>query len=90
MWRIAVNPRMLAVKWGTIPAVQPIAAAMPALLPKNRAVDTVYITPVPGIKTTTREVNRNSVLIISTYIKPDVMKKIMYVTISEELHNVYI
>jgi hypothetical protein len=59
---MADNPSMLADKCGIIPAVQPNAAAMLARQPRNRPVETVYKTPVPGIKTTTRDVIKNSVL----------------------------
>jgi hypothetical protein len=45
-----------------IPVVQPNAAATLARQPQKRPVETVYITPVPGIKTTTNEVIKNSVL----------------------------
>ncbi len=69
IWKIADNPKILADKWGIIPAVQPIAAAMLARQPRKRPADTVYITPVPGIRTTTRDVIKNSVLNIFSPVK---------------------
>ena len=62
---MADNPNILAVKCGMIPAVHPNAAAMLALQRSISPVDTVYITPVPGTRTTTSDVNKNSGLNIS-------------------------
>jgi hypothetical protein len=54
----ADRPRIDASKCGMIPAVQPSAANTLARLPAVRPVDTVKITPVPGINTTIRQVTR--------------------------------
>jgi hypothetical protein len=52
------------MRWGSIPAVHPSAANTLALLPWISPVETVYITPVPGISTTINDVMKNSTLII--------------------------
>ena len=62
---MADKPRMLVIRWGMIPMVQPKAAAIALRHLSARPVETVYITPVPGTRTTTRDVSQNSVLNIS-------------------------
>jgi hypothetical protein len=47
-----------------MPAVQPTEANTLARRPWNRPVETVYTTPVPGVKTTINEVMRKLVVII--------------------------
>ncbi|MNU00727.1 hypothetical protein D3C72_2439360 [compost metagenome] len=61
----AARPRMVASRCGTIPSVQPSEASTPARRPCSSAVDTVKITPVPGMSTTMSEVMRNSRPIMS-------------------------
>lgn len=56
---------MVARRWGMIPAVQPSAAYTLAVRPCVIPVETVNITPVPGMRTTMREVMRNSTLIMT-------------------------
>jgi hypothetical protein len=50
---------MAASICGTMPSVQPKAAAMLGRAPEVSATASVYNTPVPGDATTNREVNRH-------------------------------
>ena len=79
---------MLADKWGIIPAVQPKAAAMLALQPRKRPFDIVYITPVPGIKTTISDVNKNSVLkIFILYRCSDIYLMVRHIKVGVKLFS---
>ena len=50
---------MAAAKWGTMPSVQPNAAATLAFRPRAMPAATVYNTPVPGVAVMTNEVSQN-------------------------------
>ena len=49
-----------------MPNVQPRAANTLARLPRRSPVETVKMTPVPGIRTTINDVMRNSVVIMGS------------------------
>jgi hypothetical protein len=52
---------------GTIPSVQPKAAAMLAREPRVSATARVYNTPVPGEATTISDVSRNEAVMARPY-----------------------
>lgn len=64
IFTMADNPKIHAKICGTIPSVHPKAAIILARHLRVSPVVIVYTAPVPGISTTTREVRRNSGLII--------------------------
>src|SRR5918997_1143185 len=62
---------MAATMWGTMPSVQPKAANNPRREPPPMELDTVYTTPVPGIRTTTSDVSKNSTDMRGRLFAPD-------------------
>jgi hypothetical protein len=64
--RSAASPAIAATMCGRTPWVQPNAAKMPALEPRDRPAAMEYTAPVPGVATTTRMVSKKAMLIGQT------------------------